>query len=372
MENLKYAFAMLCRRKERATIAILAIATGIFTLILISAITLYFRGVSRGIENSFQGKLFICEKKNFWIGGGVFSEEKQSIINQNRGIKATIALLLTRVDKDELIVMGIPFMAVGCDHPELYLDANSILKGSNQIGRQEAVVGWDVATAKELQLGSKIKIRDRDFKVSGILKKNSSITDRQVVTQLSELQQTAHREGTLTAIIAIPKEGTQISNLQKEIKAKIPYLTLLTEKDTKKGMQEVKTFWDTLALIFLILSAISSILSISTVTAMSVTEREKEIAFKKAIGAENRHIFSEIVTESAIMSLIGWLLGYLICLIFITIMGSMKVTATASIFTITPILLLATFIWSLLLSIVATVIPLHRIVSMNIGETLRK
>ncbi len=374
MEWITEAAKIIYRRRERTLAAISAIAAGVFILITTAGVSLYFKDLSHGISRNFQNKLFVCEKKSFWIGGGIISEAKLPVIKSIPDIKHIIPMLLSRLENDELATMGIPFMAVGIPEDSLsfYISPDSLMEGKLPESPDEAVIGWDIANSKKLRKNSLLTIRDKNYKVSGVLKKTGSVTDRQAATYLSSLQQQLARQHLLTAVIIIPQDSSSIPAIKKALESKIGYLTVLTEKELESGMKESVDFWNSLTFIFLILSAIASLFSISTSTSMSVTERIKEIAVKKAIGADNSHIFIEFLSESIIVGFLGWVMGLVFSLLFVVLTGLLPATRDASVFRIDYLLAAGSLLWTLFIALIATWLPVRKITTLNISETIRK
>jgi len=80
-------------------------------------------------------------------------------------------------------------------------------------------------------------------------------------------------------------------------------------------------------------------LSVVNTMLMAITERTREIGLKRAVGARTRHIVREVVTESAVIGLIGGLAGYSLGLIAATVLNSTLASAAGGeIFYITPLL----------------------------------
>lgn len=62
------------------------------------------------------------------------------------------------------------------------------------------------------------------------------------------------------------------------------------------------------------IALIASVFGIINVMTISILERRKEIGVYKAMGARDRDIFTIFLTESALLGLLGWLLGTLLAL----------------------------------------------------------
>ena len=363
-------FKILFKRKSSNLISISAVCSAVFLLLITGSVSNYFFELSQSITKNFEGKIFLCEKKSFWIGGGLISEEKLPIIKSAKGADKVVPMLISRLNSDEMVIMGVPFVVVGMP-PENVNDFNSNIIDSALEKPDNVVLGWDIAKSKNLTKGSILNIRGVDFIVSEVCPKTSSITDRQAIVPLKTLQEVLSRQHLLTCVIVIPQKGVNLKTTAEEISKKISWLQAITPDELENGMQESSAFWNSLTIIFMLISGFGSIFSLSALSLMFVMERKKEIAMKKAIGAENKHLFKEFLTHSFAVTLLGWLGGLIIAYLFILFSSFLPFTKDVNVFKMNLPLIVISFLWSCMISILSCLVPLNKIVSMNIAQTLR-
>ena len=369
MNYFKESFSLLLRRKSNSILAISAISSAVFLLLITASVSLYFMELSKSISKNFENRVFLCEKKSFWIGGGLISEEKLSVIESITGVKTAIPMLVSRLNADEIVIMGVPFVVIGIppEHIHYYIsDINTAAVNGNSV-----ILGWDIAKSRNLQKGDKIDIRGTDFFISDIRPKTSSITDRQAIVSLKELQKILSREHLLTSIIVIPNQGYDLKLIATQISEKITWLQALTPDELETGIKESSSFWNSLTFVFMLIAGVGSIFSLYTITAMTVTEQKKDIAMKKAIGAENKHIFKEFLALSFWLTVAGWFLGLFLACLFIVLSFHMPLTKEANVFKLNLQLIIISFIWSCGISLISCLIPLKKITSMNVAQVLR-
>jgi putative ABC transport system permease protein len=99
---------------------------------------------------------------------------------------------------------------------------------------------------------------------------------------------------------------------------------------------------------------------------VSVTERTREIGTRKAIGAKKRTILLQFLFESAIICLIGGLLGLLFSIGTTALIDKLLMPARLSV----PIIIIALFI-SALVGIVSGFIPAYKAARLNPIDALR-
>ena len=370
---IKESLLLLSRRKSRVIPAVLATAVGIFLMILISSIGSYFTELSMGISKIFSNRIFLCEKKNFWIGGGLIPEEKVEIISKIDGISEFVPMLITRMSSDDIVVVGIPDIVVGISKEKvnIYTDSSGIFTGKNISADLDALVGWDIAQRDNLNIGSEFTLKGKKFKVSGIMKKTSSFPDRQVIVNLKTLQDITERQNLITCVMVVPEKKDSFEKISSEAKKKIEYIKSVDSSEIEKETSGSLAFWNYLTLVFFLISGVGSLASISSVISMAVTERKSEIAVKRALGAEKKHIFSEFFSESFLMVVFAWIIGVLLSYLFVFLCQYLPQTGGGSVFRISIDILILSFVWSVVVSAFAVWIPLKSILSENTSVLLR-
>ncbi len=371
--QLRESILMLLRRKSRTVPAVLAAAAGIFLLIVTASVSSYFLELSRGLSASFRDRIFLCEKRNFWIGGGLIPEEKLRVLSGVPGIGPLVPILVSRAGADELVVMGVPEMMVGVpvEKAGLYVDPSALLRGRLPSGPDEIVAGWNSAKRRGLSVGSRIELKGGVFRVAGILKKTSSVLDDQLVAPLPTMQSLLEREGLLTCVMALPESMGSVPAIASEVKARTGYVNTVSSEDIERGVGDTLSFWNALTAVFFLISGLGSLMSLSAVTAMSVTERRREIAVKMALGAEKRHVYTEFLLESVIMVALAWIVGMAGSAIFVAFCDSCPFTGSAAVFRLSPEMLALSLVWSLLVAAAAVYVPLRGILSETPAALLR-
>jgi putative ABC transport system permease protein len=196
-------------------------------------------------------------------------------------------------------------------------DFSNVIVGNNFKTKEKS--GFD----KAVEVGNKIKISDKDFKVVGILeKKGSFILDNTIFMNEDALNDIADINDTFDVIAVIVKEKELMNTAKEEIEK-----VMRDRRGVKKGEEDftvstpqalletvnsildgVQTFVVIIALISIIVGAIGIINTMTT----SVLERVREIGIMKAIGAKNQDIFYQFFIEAGFLGLIGGSAGIMI------------------------------------------------------------
>ena len=108
-------------------------------------------------------------------------------------------------------------------------------------------------------------------------------------------------------------------------------------------------------------------IGIMNIMLVSVTERTREIGIRKAVGAKNKDILIQFLTESIVLSITGGILGILFAVAVSFILRKFADFTTA--ITLTPIILSLSF--STLIGLIFGIVPAMRAAKLNPIESLR-
>jgi putative ABC transport system permease protein len=199
------------------------------------------------------------------------------------------------------------------------------------LGRASVVLlGQDVADKlfgrKEGLVGETVRIEGQPFRVSGVLASKGgsgfSNEDNRVIVPLSTAQTRLLIRSPRDRVDMIMVEATS-ANTVAEAQAEISQIlrtrhrtaigaddfTILTQQDfltTASTITNVLTiFLGGIAAISLLVGGIG----IMNIMLVSVTERTHEIGLRKALGARRIDILIQFLTESAVLSLLGGIIG---------------------------------------------------------------
>lgn len=249
-------------------------------------------GVDFSIGRIIQTSAFSFNDKS---GSAFFASmpygEKRKIIERTAQLEAQSGRLLRDEDTDKVVV------GVGYTNPDMMGSA--------------------------IEVGSKIKVKEKQFEVIGVLKKKGSFTiDNAILMNEKELKSLFDVNDTYSVIAVKVSPGSNMDLVKERID---DYLR--KERNVKKGeedfivetpQQALNTLNSVLFAIQIFVYFIAGIsivvggIGISNTMYTSVTERTKQIGIMKAIGARNSSIFSLFFLESGLLGMVGGILGILI------------------------------------------------------------
>jgi putative ABC transport system permease protein len=196
---------------------------------------------------------------------------------------------------------------------ELELNKWWRLIGRAPQSEDEAIAGARLAALLNLSAGSSVTVGDREFQIVAVLAENGQQDDDVLFIDLGSAQRALGRPAAVSLIqVAALCNACPIEDIVTQIQAALPQarVTALRQAVTLR-MQTV----DQLARFAFLLSGVVLVIGglvVLTTMLGAVAERRQEIGLFRAMGFRGRHVVQVILTESALVSLVGGLLGWLI------------------------------------------------------------
>jgi len=195
---------------------------------------------------------------------------------------------------------------------EIYTSSNIKLKEGELLEEGDAydvVLGELLADKLDAKVGDTVFYKDFDFTVKGIIEKmGDTSTDYGFIVPLDIAKEITDRED-YSLLMVLPENIDDVGDVAKNINDNFDNLNAIT---TEQFAKQVSNIIDQIRFFTIGIAGISAVvggLGVTNTMIMSVMERRKEIGILKAIGATRGFIIKQILVESAILSLIGGLLG---------------------------------------------------------------
>jgi len=347
LEPLANAWVGVRTHKLRSSLTILGLVIGVAAVIALMSIG---RGVQTQILSQIES-----------MGSDVITVSPGSVTERGIAGAGGSAITLTLEDA-EAISEQVPYVAavapystasqqliVGGENvnaqvigvtPE-YQDANNldisagvfISQYDYESGTKVAVLGANVAATLFSgvdPIGQQLRMGNNIVRVMGVLESKGRTmfgsTDDAVMIPLTTLQQTIRQSRTTTgehvvgSIAVIVTDEKQAASVVTEITSLLRTRHQLAASDdddfTVFSMEElVSTVTEISGMLTIFLGAIAAIsllvggIGVMNIMLVSVVERTREIGIRKALGARERDIWTQFLTESAFLSFTGGLIG---------------------------------------------------------------
>jgi putative ABC transport system permease protein len=215
-----------------------------------------------------------------------------------------------------------------------------------------AVLGKNIANdlfGEENPVGKTIRISGINFKVIGVAAPKGGamglVFDDMVYVPITAMQKTLARSDYLTSILIKGEKKDLLPQIQQEaisilaekhrVDPQNPDFSIISQEDILSTLTQVT---NTMTIFLAAIAGISLVvggIGIMNMMLTSVTERTREIGLRKAIGAKNREILSQILTESVLLTFLGGAVGIFIgWLISLGISKFAQISTQVSLFSI--------------------------------------
>ena len=340
LQSILEAVDSLTSNKLRSALTILGIVIGVGAVIAMLAI-------GRGAQNSITGSISSIGTNLLFVipGGGEdirnprpLTLEDAKALNDPLNAPAVLnaaPMLNSNADVSfggQSTRTQVAGVTAGYDNlRSLSVTEGQFISEENILGRAAvAVLGPDTATnlfgRSEGVTGETIRIDGQPFRVIGVLKAQGgsgfSNADDQIIVPLTTAQARLVRKSTRNAVDMIlvqaaSAEDVPVANEQVAEILRSRHRTPVGSDDftvfTQQSFLEIANTITGVLTIFLGgiagISLLVGGIGIMNIMLVSVTERTREIGLRKAVGARKRDILIQFLTESALLSLVGGLIG---------------------------------------------------------------
>lgn len=260
-----------------------------------------------------------------------------------------------------------------------------------------AVIGSRVADGifkQAVLLNSQITIEGKPFKVVGILESSGSFggTDNAIIVPIDAARTVIESVAPthFSSIQVQVEDANSVNQTTNDISSKLMLVRHVndntkdfTVSSAQSIQQSISSIMGTLSLFMAGIAAISLLvgaIGIANTMFMSVMERTKQIGILKALGTTNFEVMQLFMVESAIVGLIGGLLGVFVGFIVSGIIGEIGVSVignlgprggSMSLTAITPELVAFAIGFSTMLGIVSGLLPARRASKLQPTAALR-
>lgn len=276
---------------------------------------------------------------------------------------------MVQSDLQKVVAMGVDFAQLKKLVPYWQVKGEWI---GVSFDERNAMIGATLAKKLEAGVGSQVSIikgqQRHTFTIKGIIDSGAE-EDNYLIVNLSILQKWLEQPGQANyAMFSIDNDKGQVDALAQTLKTAYPNLTscpiLKVSSSEGKVLDKIKLLMGVVAVVILVLST----LCVNTTLTAMIVERRYEFALQKALGASNRAITGQILTETLLMTfatiVLGLGVGYLLAQILGETVFSSSIDLRAPVLVITSVL-------SIFAALVAAMIPTLRAIKVDPAKVLK-
>ncbi len=365
----RLVFRALRLRMQRVAVVFAALAVGAAIVTAMSAV--YFD------INAKMSQELRTFGANFYVGPGMGNSmaEKsyqQIVDNAPPGLVTANSPYLygmARTELEKVVVMGVWFESLKQIVPYWQVTGNWI---GVSFDDRNAMIGYKLANRLELKVGDSVVLVEGDQKkklqIKGIVEAGDA-TDNVLIINLPLAQSWLHQPELIShALFSVNNERGQVEQFAEQLQKRYPDLEIrpIRKVSASEGqvLDKIKGLMGLVSAVILVLST----LCVNTTLMAIVSERSREFALQKALGAKSSDIVRQIMAETLIIALfavvVGIIAGYILAQVLGHTVFSASIGLRAQVIPLTVIL-------SLLVALIAAALPTYRAVNIEPAKVLK-
>jgi putative ABC transport system permease protein len=180
-------------------------------------------------------------------------------------------------------------------------------------GSREAILNVSYARRKGLELGDRIKLKDRRFRVVGLADPPLGGQASDMYLKLSQLQRLSARKGRANTIYVRAANTDQVAGLASDIEGTFDGAQVTTSKEladrVEGSLVDTKNLTADLGTALTIVGLVAAFLIAILLTLGSVAKRVRELGTLKAIGWPQRLVVRQVTGEALAQGALGGIVG---------------------------------------------------------------
>lgn len=351
--NIKIAMASLRATKGRSFLTMLGVIIGIVSVITTVSIG---EGVKRQVGGQinelgsdlltvFPGRLVTRDDGgsisgvnvfNFIGRSGTLSERDWKAVESTEGVEVAVPIsLVTGAPRTEDRQFEEGVVVATTEEIKKILEDKihfGEFPSASDSSNNSVVVGKRVAEQlmqENIPVGKSLQIRDKSFRILGVLEafETSPLSfdtnfNVAVVIPYEVGKELNGGQSQIYQILVKPAEdqntrelASRIQDSLSESRGDYADFTVLRQEENMALANNLLSLLTNLIAGIAAISLVVGGIGIMNIMLVSVTERTHEIGIRKAVGATNRQIYSQFITEATVLSLAGGVAGVLVAVL---------------------------------------------------------
>lgn len=340
---IKAALEDFRRNKVRTALTSLGIMIGVMSVVLLIALGLGLKNYIEGQFDSMGANLIMIMPGSGIsggtgagiVGGAEFDERDISSLSRISDVKYIVPVFFKSVgveaggEKKTSYVMGVNEDFFSLMNKDL-IGGELFTKSDVAAGSKVAVIGYTLADGlfdrPEDAVGKTIRFENLRVKTIGVMEKSGdNEMDNAVMIPYRTTFGSLNPQKTFWSIYIGVESKDQVQTVKEGVKETLLKRYKSDDFSVTEQSEILSTVNQIFGIINTVLIAIGSIslivggIGIMNIMYATVTERTKEVGIRRAVGATQRDIMLQFLTESLILSVFGGVLGLIVASLIVLV-----------------------------------------------------
>jgi len=383
MKLIDVALRSLRRRSGKMLLLVLGLSLGVATVVALTSLNESMRSQVATTLDEFGANILIVPQTNdlaVSYGGvtvasasfdvGELRLEDLAAIDTiknaaNISILSPKLLSAAEVEGRTILVAGVRFS------DELLLKQWWEIDGAPPASPDETLLGYRVAKQLGVEAGDEVRIYGITLHIAGILRENGSQDDDIIFADLGTVQAAIGRPGVITlAEVAALCTACPIEEMVIQISEVLPQARVTALRQAVALRMETADQLTRFGLVVSVIVVLIGSLVVLTTMLSAVGERKQEIGLMRALGFRRRHIARVILSEAAMVSVVGGIVGWGLGVLGAALLLPRLVDPQATL-SVTPLLVAGSVFGALLIGLAGAIYPALQAAKLDPTTALR-
>jgi putative ABC transport system permease protein len=354
------------RHKLRTALTALGVTIGIFLVVTVSSIS---EGVMYYVNDQISitsGLVTVTQADvpRYMMQQSEIDQNLVADVESLSGVQAVAPILMQTVS-------GVEITGTERGRENILRGVNIAVADGRELnaGSDEIIIGKSYAENNDYSVGDRIKLKEREFEIVGILEESGDTNiDNAVHMDLPVLQDLTDKEGIVSIMMVQPVSVDDADAIENAINDDFPDLSAATDKSIMNSVGDMLGQLNVMTFALGSIAALISGIVIMNVMIISVRERRRQIGTMKAIGATSRQILLTVVLESVTISVSGAVVGVMLGYSGAAFINGILASPIAL---VTPRLVAEGILFAVGIGVVSGLLPARQAARLNPIEAIR-
>jgi putative ABC transport system permease protein len=303
----------LVRRMGRTLLTALGVGVGVGMIVALLTLTQGLRETAAGFIHLGNSDLGVFQSNVADPTASLLPDSFVPRIKQEKYVVDATPLLLMveSVKRDPAAIV------FGAEPNGFFVHRLVFSSGGSALGPRQVMVGDRLARELRLSPGAALVVKGRSFKVAGVYHSGIYFEDAGAVLGLQDARALAGRPSEETTVAVNLAPGTRASVAAKAIPHDFPGTQVIATADEAARAGANNVLIDNAITLIVVLALVVGGIAVTNTMAMSLIERQGELALMSTVGWSSTRVAALIMGEGVGVSLLGAAIG-----LFLGVIGS--------------------------------------------------